>query len=107
MLARQAAVASFSNSDTRPDGQFRDAYVLADFNGREEDRRHQEASWRAKHVTPILFKRLRGKDPFRLLNDTLTTWAAQYIGGIGSRIDEALKLGRKPYIAAGGAYALG
>lgn len=71
---------------------------MADFEGSDRDRQAQTDAWRAKGVESLLFRRKRGKDRFGLLNSTLVEWARQYIGGLGSRIDEALKLGAKPSV---------
>jgi hypothetical protein len=35
----------------------------------------EEAAWRAKEITPIFFKRRRGKKPFAALWETLHLWA--------------------------------
>lgn len=83
-------------ADMGPNRQFRKAYALADFNGSEVDEKRQTDAWQAKHVEPILYRKLRGKSPYRLLNDSLLEWARHHASGLGSRIDEALTLGAKP-----------
>lgn len=83
-------------ADMGPNRQFRKAYALADFNGSEVDEKRQTDAWRGKHVEPILYRKLRGKTPYRLLNDSLLEWSRHHASGLGSRIDEALSLGAKP-----------
>jgi hypothetical protein len=83
-------------ADMGQNRQFRKAYALAEFNGSEMDEKRQTDAWQAKHVEPILFRKLRRKNPYRLLNGSLLEWARHHASGLGSRIDEALTLGAKP-----------
>jgi len=86
-------------ADRKQSGRFRKAFVLSEYNGTEHDRGQKAKEWDAKEVFPILFKLGRGASNYRLLYETLIRWGKEHAGGVGSRIDLALKYGATPYVS--------
>ena len=89
-------------ADMRHDGQFRNAYVLANHPPTDSGRLNAEKDWRAKGVEPIPFiANKRWKDEFKLLNNTLIEWARLDGGGLGSRVASAIQVTSNPYVPGG------
>jgi hypothetical protein len=88
-------------AETGAEGQFKQAYALASFNGKkEDDRQKQVDEWEAKNITLIPFdSKLIRREPYKPLDDTLAEWGRLHRGGLESR--SALVLGptSKPYLS--------
>lgn len=85
-------------ADMGAGGRFRQAFVLAGHKTSTKDRERVEAEWRAKGVQPILFPAGRDGTKFHLHDRTLKEWARQHGGGLKSRINDAIKIGRQRYV---------
>lgn len=85
-------------ADRKLKDRFKESFVLSNYNGTDVDKEQKTKEWIAKGVTPILFRSKKGKDNFYFLNETLIRWGREYAGGVGSRIELALRIGATPYV---------
>ena len=60
-----------------------EVFAIGSFEAGKEDIRRQE--WRAKGVTPILYREYRGRKGHALLHQTLQAWAGVYRDGLSGK----------------------
>jgi hypothetical protein len=87
-------------TESHPGGQFKPAFALASHKIlKKGDHALQEALWKAKNVTPILYAADHpGKERHALLAETLVAWADEHGAGLSGRLATALGIARRPYV---------
>lgn len=81
-------------ADMRRRGESLNAYILADHDGTESERRTVETTWVSRGLTPIPFDR---KDDFSALHQTLHRWAEIDTAKREQQFDTLLELFKRPY----------
>lgn len=86
---------------TRGDAKLEEFYAFASFSSGEEEQKSEE--WKAKSVTPILYKEIQskgGKDDHSNLYNTFNEWAERYRDGLSGKKKIIAKFATTPPLSA-------